>query len=350
MRCKSHRTPIECEKRYYTTIAPHAWVSGIIEALVFGHWQTEPTSADQWPQMNLIHRDMAMVVHAHPWDCIKIKSQIPRRQFKWLRANINKACVGGSQLELFLSLLHFSIFSSWQVKHCHGRCIKTTIERAAWDWQRGQIAPRDCWIGSWIGRRLVAVESDTCRTSRHTVWRFVESHLAAPLYWSSCIGGHFELSIQVPSNYPIHPPTIKFVTTICHPNIHFKVTTSYTKRLFFGVYPNLIIRCVCADGRDLFGHIKNGLVTSLDSEINCAGHLALADESRAFFTSQLRCCEFTAMQRSTRLRKFDSNVYPALCDQVKSQCFIIIYDSISCKSSQKKRKTNKDYILYLSNL
>lgn len=36
-------------------------------------------------------------------------------------------------------------------------------------------------------------------------------------------GGQFELSIQVPSNYPIHPPSIKFVTTICHPNIHFKV-------------------------------------------------------------------------------------------------------------------------------
>lgn len=37
------------------------------------------------------------------------------------------------------------------------------------------------------------------------------------------LGGQFELAIQVPHNYPIHPPTIKFVTTICHPNIHFKV-------------------------------------------------------------------------------------------------------------------------------
>ncbi|KAI9272361.1 ubiquitin-conjugating enzyme/RWD-like protein [Helicostylum pulchrum] len=35
-------------------------------------------------------------------------------------------------------------------------------------------------------------------------------------------GGQFELAIQVPNNYPIHPPSIKFVTTICHPNIHFK--------------------------------------------------------------------------------------------------------------------------------
>ncbi|KAG0169340.1 hypothetical protein DFQ28_003714 [Apophysomyces sp. BC1034] len=35
-------------------------------------------------------------------------------------------------------------------------------------------------------------------------------------------GGIFDLTIRVPSNYPIHPPNIHFVTTICHPNIHFK--------------------------------------------------------------------------------------------------------------------------------
>ncbi|KAI7904668.1 ubiquitin-conjugating enzyme/RWD-like protein [Cokeromyces recurvatus] len=35
-------------------------------------------------------------------------------------------------------------------------------------------------------------------------------------------GGRFELSILIPSNYPIQPPSIKFITTICHPNIHFK--------------------------------------------------------------------------------------------------------------------------------
>ncbi|CEG64398.1 Putative Peroxin-4 [Rhizopus microsporus] len=51
------------------------------------------------------------------------------------------------------------------------------------------------------------------------------------LHWKAIIaglpdtpyeGGQFELSIKIPSNYPIHPPNIRFVTTICHPNIHFK--------------------------------------------------------------------------------------------------------------------------------
>ncbi|KAI9489493.1 ubiquitin-conjugating enzyme/RWD-like protein [Zychaea mexicana] len=35
-------------------------------------------------------------------------------------------------------------------------------------------------------------------------------------------GGVFDLSIQIPRNYPIHPPTMQFTTKICHPNVHFK--------------------------------------------------------------------------------------------------------------------------------
>lgn len=30
------------------------------------------------------------------------------------------------------------------------------------------------------------------------------------------------LRLQVPPNYPLAPPTIKFDTPICHPNVHFK--------------------------------------------------------------------------------------------------------------------------------
>ncbi|KAL1921649.1 uncharacterized protein VTP21DRAFT_10291 [Calcarisporiella thermophila] len=35
-------------------------------------------------------------------------------------------------------------------------------------------------------------------------------------------GGIFELRIEVPRTYPIHPPSVRFITKICHPNIHFK--------------------------------------------------------------------------------------------------------------------------------
>jgi peroxin-4 len=34
--------------------------------------------------------------------------------------------------------------------------------------------------------------------------------------------GRFLLSIQVPPNYPVAPPTITFVTRVCHPNVKFE--------------------------------------------------------------------------------------------------------------------------------
>lgn len=37
------------------------------------------------------------------------------------------------------------------------------------------------------------------------------------------LGGRWKLDISIPDTYPLHPPTIKFKTRICHPNIHFKV-------------------------------------------------------------------------------------------------------------------------------
>ncbi|CAG8713458.1 25012_t:CDS:2 [Dentiscutata erythropus] len=35
-------------------------------------------------------------------------------------------------------------------------------------------------------------------------------------------GGQWTLRIEIPKNYPIQPPKIKFLTKICHPNISFK--------------------------------------------------------------------------------------------------------------------------------
>ena len=36
-------------------------------------------------------------------------------------------------------------------------------------------------------------------------------------------GGHFTLDITTPQTYPLDPPTIRFDTTVCHPNVHAKV-------------------------------------------------------------------------------------------------------------------------------
>ncbi|KAJ8100549.1 ubiquitin-conjugating enzyme/RWD-like protein [Lipomyces tetrasporus] len=34
--------------------------------------------------------------------------------------------------------------------------------------------------------------------------------------------GVWKIDIRIPTTYPLHPPDIKFITPICHPNIHFK--------------------------------------------------------------------------------------------------------------------------------
>eukprot|EP00126_Sphaerothecum_destruens_P010557 Sdes_comp20773_c0_seq1m16807 len=43
-----------------------------------------------------------------------------------------------------------------------------------------------------------------------------------PMEGSLYHGGVFELRIDIPEAYPISPPSIRFLTKICHPNIHFK--------------------------------------------------------------------------------------------------------------------------------
>ncbi|KAK9241317.1 ubiquitin-conjugating enzyme/RWD-like protein [Lipomyces kononenkoae] len=50
-------------------------------------------------------------------------------------------------------------------------------------------------------------------------------------YWTGIIagvaggpyeGGCWKIEIKIPNTYPLHPPEIRFITPICHPNIHFK--------------------------------------------------------------------------------------------------------------------------------
>ncbi|KAF1982436.1 UBC-like protein [Aulographum hederae CBS 113979] len=49
-------------------------------------------------------------------------------------------------------------------------------------------------------------------------WTAVMRGVAGTAYEDGC----WRLDIHIPQTYPIAPPEIKFVTPICHPNVHFK--------------------------------------------------------------------------------------------------------------------------------
>jgi len=38
-------------------------------------------------------------------------------------------------------------------------------------------------------------------------------------------GGTFELLLNVPEQYPLAPPSVRYRTKIFHPNVHFKVSS-----------------------------------------------------------------------------------------------------------------------------
>lgn len=71
-------------------------------------------------------------------------------------------------------------------------------------------------------------------TNNHQIMQLAPATDDSLLHWQATIakpskqdssfyyGGVWKLAIDVPTNYPQQPPTIKFVTPIIHPNINFQ--------------------------------------------------------------------------------------------------------------------------------
>ncbi|KAF2153921.1 ubiquitin-conjugating enzyme [Myriangium duriaei CBS 260.36] len=49
-------------------------------------------------------------------------------------------------------------------------------------------------------------------------WTAVMKGVEGTAYEDGC----WKLDIQIPDTYPLAPPKVRFVTPICHPNVHFK--------------------------------------------------------------------------------------------------------------------------------
>lgn len=52
--------------------------------------------------------------------------------------------------------------------------------------------------------------------------------------------GKWKMEIRVPGNYPLAPPLVRFVTSICHPNVNFKVCYFLSSFRFFSILASLV--------------------------------------------------------------------------------------------------------------
>eukprot|EP01112_Ceratiomyxa_fruticulosa_P013624 TRINITY_DN3839_c0_g1_i1.p1 TRINITY_DN3839_c0_g1~~TRINITY_DN3839_c0_g1_i1.p1 ORF type:complete len:152 (+),score=29.14 TRINITY_DN3839_c0_g1_i1:136-591(+) len=90
-------------------------------------------------------------------------------------------------------------------------------------------------------------------------------------------GGSFELEINVPSNYPLQPPAVRFVTKVFHPNIHFKtgeICLDILKGAWSAVYT---LQAVCRSITALLSHPEPS------SPLNCdAGNLLRGGDTKGY--------------------------------------------------------------------
>lgn len=90
-------------------------------------------------------------------------------------------------------------------------------------------------------------------------------------------GGTFELEFIVPKTYPLQPPTVRFVTKVFHPNIHFKtgeICLDLLKSAWSAVYT---LQSVCRSIIALLAHPEP------DSPLNCdCGNLLRSGDARGY--------------------------------------------------------------------
>lgn len=106
------------------------------------------------------------------------------------------------------------------------------------------------------------------------------THYYLQLTPKSLSGGVFDLTIQVPHNYPIHPPTMQFTTKICHPNVHFKVEFWGRGGVWTPTHTRMLAdKQVQLDWGDMFGYLEDRMVSCMDIEVNSISRIFIAFQS-----------------------------------------------------------------------
>ncbi|KAG9064996.1 hypothetical protein KI688_002315 [Linnemannia hyalina] len=98
-------------------------------------------------------------------------------------------------------------------------------------------------------------------------------------------GGRFKLDIVIPTNYPIQSPTIRFVTKICHPNVHFKTGEICLDILKSEWTPAWTLESVCVAISSLLTNPEPSSPLNCDAVIAIGPHLNPPE-----FSSCVRVC------------------------------------------------------------
>lgn len=96
-------------------------------------------------------------------------------------------------------------------------------------------------------------------------------------------GGKWNITIECPTSYPMEPPQVRFLTPICHPNIHWKTGEVCLDVLKSNWTPAWTLVSIVTAILVLLEHPEP------DSPLNCDAAKLLRLDDRVAYNSLIRC-------------------------------------------------------------